>query len=105
MKNYKVKESALVKKTINELNKIPGCFVRKRHAGPWRKGLADITGCINGIHIELEAKTGDNKPTRMQAHWLAKWAANGAITGWFTTTEQALKIVKNAHTERNNRNN
>jgi hypothetical protein len=95
MKGYKQKESNLNKKVVNELNKIPKCLVYKRHAGPRRKGQADITGCINGIRIELEGKVGDNKPTRLQAHWLKKWKAYGAITGWFRSVDEALGIVKN----------
>lgn len=92
-KDYKIKESTLNKQVIKWLNSLPACFAYKRYGHMSNKGKPDISGCINGIRIELEGKVGSNKPTPNQAHWLAKWKSAGAISGWFTSLEQAQDIV------------
>jgi hypothetical protein len=83
----KVKETTLTKNFIKWLNDLPWTYAEKRHAGPGRKGRVDVTGCSHGIRLEVEVKVGDNKPTRLQAWWLNKWKANGAIAFWGSTLE------------------
>jgi len=107
MKGYQQKESTLNKKAVNEINKIHGCCVRKRPSGPWRKGHSDITGGVRindvCILIELEGKIGTNKPTRLQARWIAKWKAMGAITGVYRSVEDAIKIVTDGIKQKRNK--
>jgi hypothetical protein len=91
---YREKESDLNKKVVDWLNTIDGCFAKKRQGGPGNAGQPDVTGCINGIRIELEGKIGDNKPTKLQLKWLRKWSKAGAITGVYWSLSDAQQIVK-----------
>ena len=91
---YKEKESTLNKNVVKWLNSLPRCFAYKNRGGPYNPGHLDVSGCLHGIRIEIEGKIGDNKPTRNQAHYIAKWHAAGAITGWYTSLEQAKRIIR-----------
>jgi hypothetical protein len=90
---YREKESTLNKNVVKWLNSLPRCMAKKRAGNVANRGQPDITGCINGFRIELEGKIGNNKPTRLQNHWLAKWKAAGAITGVYWSLEDAKKII------------
>jgi hypothetical protein len=93
------KEKSFSNIVIKTLNQIPGCYVYKRHAGPFRKGRADITGVINvnrftlqpqirvdrqsvGLHIEIESKKSltDQSVTKKQSKWLNDFSNLGAIS-------------------------
>lgn len=70
-------------------------MVENRHAGPGRKGKADLTGCMAGLRVELEAKVGDNKLTDLQKVWMRKWKAAGALCAGFWTLNELIWIVLN----------
>jgi hypothetical protein len=83
----KVKKPSILEKTrqrsiVKFLNAVPGCIADVRtETGYGKKGRADIVGCINGRHFELEAKQPGEVPTHLQQKWLDDWASCGAITG------------------------
>jgi hypothetical protein len=87
------KEGPLNKKVCDWLNNMRNCVCYKRAGGPANPGQLDLSGCLQGIRIELEGKIGNNKPTRLQKHYIAKWKSAGAITGWYNTFEAAKKLV------------
>lgn len=68
-------------------------YAHKRIATPGRSGEPDITGCIFGFRIELEGKLPGQEPTKLQYEKLRRWKNSGAITGWYTSLEQAKDIV------------
>ena len=89
----KENENRLNSKVVKFLNTLPNCYAEKRPSQQGRKGRVDVTGCIDGRRIELEGKTGHNKPTKKQKYWLDKWASVGAITGVYRSIEDVKKIL------------
>lgn len=64
------------------LNAVPNCIAEIRtQTGYGIKGGADIFGCIDGRHFELEVKQPKKKLTTVQALCLASWEKYGAVTG------------------------
>ena len=88
------KEADLNKKVVEYLNTIPGCFARKRLAMAGMQGQVDVTGCLNGIRIELEGKVGNNTPSKKQEEELDRWKKVGAITGVYWSVEDVKKILE-----------
>lgn len=86
-------ENKMNSKVVKWLNTLPGCLAEKRPAQQGRKGRVDITGCINGIRLELEGKIGKNTPTKKQQYWLDKWASVGAITGVYRSIDDVRQIL------------
>ena len=97
---YKEKESTLNKNVVKWLNSLRLCKAYKRKGSAYNRGQADVSGCLCGIRIELEGKVGDNKPTKLQKHWLAKWHAAGAITGVYWSLDDAKMIIAEQAAER-----
>jgi len=95
MKGMKQYESNLVKACIRILNKINCSFVEKRHAGPYRKGKADITGALNGLRFEFELKVGNNKLSLIQKKWLTKCKQAGCLCAGIWNTDELKWIIKN----------
>ena len=91
MKQY---ESSLNSKVVKYLNSLPNSHCYKRHAGPFRKGRADVAGTIQGMSIELEGKIGDNTPTPLQREWLSDAGKAGAVTGVFYSLADVKRILK-----------
>lgn len=99
VKEKQIKESTLVTNIVRELKKRYGdaVCVEKRHGTPYGKiGQPDLSICIDGRRVELEAKVGRNKPTAMQWERLAEWARAGAVVGVVYSVEDALRIVEQA---------
>ena len=63
-------------------------------------GDPDITGCIDGRHVEIEVKTSVGKPTKKQWYELRKWAAAGACCAIITTKAEALAFQQEVLAER-----
>ena len=77
-----VLEKTRQKQILKFLNAIPNCIAESRtQTGYGKKGGADIFGCFNGRHFELEVKQPGAQPTKLQKEWLDRWAANGSISG------------------------
>ena len=86
-------ESTLNRNVVKWLNSLECCFAYKNRGTAFNKGFLDVSGCLNGIRIEIEGKIGSNKPTLLQQHYIDKWRAAGAITGWYNSLEDAKKLV------------
>lgn len=86
-------EKAMVDKCIKHVNSLKGCMARKRHPGANRTGEPDITGCLRGRRLEVEAKVGNNKPTKIQEAMLGKYARSGAATATVWTYEAFVEFV------------
>lgn len=88
------KENTINKNVIEWLNSLPRCFAYKQKAGPANPGALDVSGCLQGIRIEIEGKAGDNQPTKLQNEYIRRWTEAGAITGCYWSLEEAQKIVR-----------
>ena len=93
-------ENQMNAKAGKELNKLPCSKFRKRLGGPNRKGMADITGIIHGVAVEIEGKVDNEQPTPLQRKWLDDCDAAGAITGVYYSPTEAVAIVVHALAER-----
>ena len=100
-KGYKQKEITLVKAFVKWLTSLEECHAYKRAAGRDRKGKPDVTGCIQGIRIEVEVKIGENTPTSIQLLHLRKWKEAGAITGWSNNLQGLKAIILDGALKRN----
>jgi len=77
-------------------------FVYKRLASANNVGMPDITGCHNGIRIELEIKNpvldkGENNLTlasKKQQYYIKKFQKLGCYSDVVTSLEQTLKLLK-----------
>ena len=89
------KESTLVRKVIDELDSWPNTRAVKIHGSMFgRVGDPDIWGCRHGRMFVLEGKLPGKHPRVIQKIELKRWEKAGATTGWFTTFEEAIEIVR-----------
>lgn len=70
-----------------------GAVVAKIHAGPMQPDLNDLVGCYRGRAFMLEAKAPGEQMTPRQRVRAQQWAAAGAITGMFTSADEAVVLV------------
>lgn len=87
-----VTEAAIVTKAQAELRRI-GAVVVKVHGGPMQPDINDLVGCYQGRAFMLEAKRPGEQMTPRQHVRAVQWAKAGAITGMFTSAEQAVELV------------
>ena len=83
-----------------------GCFVLRTNAGVYYDnqgnritigfpGLSDLIGCTpEGRFFAIEVKLPGEKPRPNQMEYLEVMQRNGALAGWCTSVEEALKIVE-----------
>jgi hypothetical protein len=91
----RVLEKTRQKNIVRYLKAVPGCKAEVRtQTGYGTKGGADILGCINGRHFELEVKQPGNKPTPLQVRWLQEWAECGAITGCVENVDMTRQVFR-----------
>lgn len=77
-----VLEKTRQRNILKYLNAVPNCIAENRtQTGYGIKGGADILGCINGRHFELEVKQPGQKLSILQDQWIKRWAKTGAIAG------------------------
>ena len=89
------KESSIVNRARHLLMELPFIKFIKTHGDQYMpKGTPDLIGCCNGRGFALEAKRPGNVPTQIQEKELSEWANSKAITGVFTTPEEAVQIVR-----------
>lgn len=88
-----VLEKTRQKNILKYLNSVPGCIAEPRtQTGYGKKGGADIFGCYNGRHFELEVKQPGAKMTKLQVEWLQRWHDAGAISGCVNDVETTREI-------------
>jgi hypothetical protein len=94
-KKARTLESTRKQAIIRYLNAVPGCRVDIRsQTGFGKKGGADLLGCINGRHFELEVKQPGQKPTILQQKWLDDWMECGAVVGRVEDVESTRAIFR-----------
>lgn len=75
------RESAVVNAILRYVNTIPNSKWEKTHGGLYGKaGKPDITGCIRGRRVEIEAKTDTGKLHPLQERELNEWRLAGAVS-------------------------
>lgn len=87
-------ENEIVLEGINYLRAQPHAYAKKVHGGAMgNAGEPDVDACVRGRAVKLEAKAGSNKPSKVQLAALRRWAAAGALVGWFTTTQHIIELL------------
>lgn len=72
----------------------PESEVEKRHGSMYTVyGDPDLTGCIQGYHVEIEVKKPGGELRKAQAIRLRKYLAAGAIAGVAESVEDAKDII------------
>lgn len=88
-----MKEVDLNKKVADWINQLQSAWAYKRLGYIHNKGQPDVTGCIQGIRIEIEGKMPGKKLTPLQEHRLKKWGEAGAITGVYHSLKEAQDLI------------
>lgn len=83
----KISEDSVVQKIKRYVNSLPNAKLIKRPASMARNGEPDLTGCVDGKHIEIEVKAPGNKPTELQLKRLEEWDKVGAVAFWADDVE------------------
>ena len=98
-------EKSVVKAAVKALNEMPRTQAHKFHGTQFGCGELDVYGCSEGYAFFLEAKAPGKESTLTprQGSLLRKWEATGAITGVFTSRDEALGIVAAGVAERKRR--
>ena len=98
------RETALMRKIMVALSD-KGCFVLRSNAGVYFDsqgnrvtigfpGLSDLIGCTSeGRFFAIEVKMPGEKPRQIQLDFIEAMKKSGALAGWCTSVEGALKIV------------
>ena len=86
-------EAKLVEAAMRRI-RARGGVVQKIHGGEFgSNGQPDLDAVIRGRSVKVEAKQPGKRPTPVQYRRMREWAAVGALTGWFTTTEELEEIL------------
>lgn len=81
-KGASVLEKTRQRNIVKYLNALPQCRAEVRtQTGFGIKGGADIFGCLNGRHFELEVKQPKKHMTSLQEHEMNAWLRAGCIGG------------------------
>lgn len=90
-----MKESTLRKNVLNYLNSLPQCKAIKIHGNAYTEaGTPDIAGCIRGRAFFIELKVPGETPTLIQRKRISEWQAAGAVSGWATSLEEVVELLK-----------
>jgi hypothetical protein len=92
-----MKESALVKKMMEHLERKVGGLWIKISAGPFQvAGLPDIIGCYEGRFYGIEVKIPgkEHELTKIQKYWIDKINKAGGKATMVTTVKQAEDFVR-----------
>lgn len=91
----RILEKTRQRNILKYLNAVPKCHAEIRtQTGYGIKGGADILGCIDGHHFELEVKQPHKQPTPTQKQQLQVWEACGAIAGRVEDVETTRQLFK-----------
>jgi len=88
-----MKEVDLNRKVAKWICALPNGNAYKRLGYLHNKGEPDVTGCVQGVRIEIEGKMPGKKATPIQEFKLREWKKAGAITGVYHSLEEAQTIV------------
>lgn len=88
-------EAKLVRAAIQRINDEPGGFARKVHqTAVTGGGEPDVDACVRGRALKLEGKRPGQRPTGAQTARMRRWAAAGALVGWFTSVEHVEQLLR-----------
>lgn len=87
-------EADIVADALKLLRRLPHSYARKVHGGPMGNvGEPDLDGCTRGRATKFEAKQPGKRPTPPQIGALRRWAAAGALVGWFTSNVHIEQLL------------
>lgn len=89
-KYYKLHQELLEKVKLALQKKFPSALILDRHVGLFittrgtpvkinKKGMADLWMLYNGIHVEIEIKTGKARQTKEQLQWQKTIESKGSL--------------------------
>jgi len=105
MSSYKNHQNLIKRFKLEYPKTIPNLRIFERHVGLFftkrgtpiqinKKGMADLYGIVNGIHIELEVKTGNAVLSKHQKVW-KKFCENFNIPFFLMRDEhETIKEIK-----------
>ena len=103
--NYYKQHQILLKQVLKALQKkYPQGRFFERHVGMFftkigapikinTKGMADLWGVIEGVHIEIEIKTGKAKQTKFQKNWEKQIKNMGGFYFVIRSVEEIEKLA------------
>ena len=88
-------EAALIQKIRKYLVTVPDCFFWKEHGGQYgTAGIPDIIVCYRGRFVAMEAKVGNNQPTKLQAATIDKIRQAGGTAAVVRSVENARQVIE-----------
>ena len=96
------RESNVIRACLEHARRRPRCVIRKRHGGAFGvAGDADLTGCCDGRHVEVECKPPGWRPRSqkeadrhaLQLRRLDEWRAAGAVVGVVTSAAEFAVLL------------
>jgi hypothetical protein len=79
---------------LTALRKRGGTWVKLRDSACGVSHFPDIIGCFRGKFVAIEIKIPGEKPRPGQLAFLKLIEQSGGISGWATSTKEALKILE-----------
>lgn len=94
-------EKQLIQNIKKYLQTLPECFFWKEHGGQYgTAGIPDIIVCYKGRFYGLEAKVGNNKPTRLQEVTIEQIKKAGGVAGVVRSVDD-VKVLLHGKEENN----
>ena len=88
-------EAALIQKIRKYLATLPDCFFWKEHGGQYgTAGIPDIIVCYKGRFVGLEAKVGNNKPTKLQLATIEQIKAAGGTAAVVYSIDDVKNVIE-----------
>lgn len=87
-------ESAMIKLLKSKVSKLPKTCIKKLWSSHVNRDI-DILVVTHGIACFYEIKIPGEQPTAWQYNQLAKWAASGAVTGWYDDVNELVADILN----------
>lgn len=89
-------EALLSQKIIKAVEKeFPLAMMEKQFGTVFGTMKLDLRGSVNGYAIEIEVKLPGEKPVPRQLSRIRYLEKMKVITGWCTSVEEAIEIIRN----------
>ena len=89
-----VQTETYLQRHVRELIEKRGGYCQKNHGSMISEpGIPDIFACYQGFFLAIEAKDGDNTPTRQQGIHIRNIQKSKGITCVVWTIEEAIKVL------------
>lgn len=89
-----VQTETYLQRHIRELIEKRGGYCQKNHGSMISEpGIPDIFACYQGFFLAIEAKDGDNTPSRQQGIHIRNIQKSKGITCVVWTIEEAIKVL------------